>query len=70
MSKTILKAIANNPKVLAGEFWHDSDGYWLPLADGWKCWLSDCHTIHEHTVAEVLGAIKEVGPCDCSECQK
>ena len=70
MSKTILAAIAKTDKVIADEFWRDSDGYWLPLARGFMCALSDCHTIHELTVKEVLVAIKNIQPCDCAICQE
>lgn len=67
-SKTIDRAIANHPKVVANESWKDSDGYWLVLEPGYMCAFSDCHTIHEWNVKDVLDAIKNIQVCECQEC--
>lgn len=39
--------------------YHDEDGYWMYLADGWKLkgYFSD-HVIHEDTVAQLRKTIK------------
>jgi len=34
------------------------DGTWLYMRPGWYCASSDCGTIHEYTIAEVLRCAK------------
>lgn len=69
-SITIDKAIDGNPKIDVGECWKDSDGYWLVLAPGYRCGMSDTHTIHEWNVKDVLQAVRGIEDCSCTECSK
>ena len=34
--------------------------YWVYLDAGWRCVLTDCHTIHEDTLREVRPMLKSV----------
>ncbi len=49
---------------------HDEDGWWIGLNDGW-CWdYKGLHTIHEDSMAAVLGCLRETSVCDCcKECK-
>lgn len=67
-SKTIDVRAQRDSRILDAEAWRDSDGYWLPLAPGYKCGLSDCHTIHERSVHDVLKAIRCIECCACDDC--
>lgn len=45
------------------------DGYWFYIRAGFCCDASAAlHTIHEDTLAQCEKCMREIEPCDCSEC--
>jgi hypothetical protein len=64
MSKQIEKLMAKHPNVFQSvsyegngiDRWgqNTGDGTWLYMEAGWYCAGSDCGSIHEYTIAEVL----------------
>lgn len=68
MSKQIEKLIAKHPNVFQSVSYEGNgrdsygipygDGTWLYMEAGWYCGRSDCGSIHEHSIAEVLDCWK------------
>ena len=60
------------------ELWSEHDGlrddgrpaWWVGLHPGYCCPPMECHTIHEATVKEAWGMVREVTRCRCIECIK
>ena len=44
---------------------HDTDGYWLILNEGWCSDDYSLHIIHQDTQADVLMMLRFTEPCDC-----
>ena len=44
------------------------DGVWVHLADGWRCSLTETHSVSEDTLAEVISGMKFVQRCTCDDC--
>lgn len=51
----IMKYIPKGKREAIAEAYHDSDGYWIYLKDGWNADRMDwnCHTIHEDTIKDL-----------------
>jgi hypothetical protein len=48
---------------------HDIDGYWVYLRDGWQNrYNPGCHIITEDTRAKALSVARDAIPCECAEC--
>jgi hypothetical protein len=45
------------------------DGVWVHLAPGWRCSLTETHSVTEDTLAEVISGMDFVEPCTCSDCR-
>jgi len=68
MSKQIEKLMAKHPNILYSvsyegngiDRWgyNTGDGTWLYMRPGWYCAGSDCGSIHEYTIAEILDCWK------------
>lgn len=68
MSKQIQKLIEKHPNVFQSVSYEGNgrdecgipfgDGTWLYMEAGWYCSRSDCGSIHEHTIAEVIDCWK------------
>lgn len=53
-TKALRRSIPAEYKGCVDEAYHDSDGYWVYLKDGWTDSDTDAGTIHEDTIAAVL----------------
>ncbi len=64
MSKQIKKLMDRNPEIFYDVSYEGNDEYgdgtWLYMRPGWYCASSDCGSIHEHTIAEVLDCAKHI----------
>ena len=57
--KKSLDKLAADPRIV--EVWDEGeDGMWAELANGW-IW-DEVHTLHEHTVKDLLNAYKQIRP--------
>lgn len=43
-------------------------GVWLFLKRGWIDPETDCHSVTEHTLADLSAGMKRITRCDCSDC--
>ena len=59
----IMKYVPKSKQQAIRACWHDSDGYWIELHDGYNADRMDwhCHTIHEDTIAELRYQIAGIG---------
>lgn len=59
----IMKYIPKSKQKAIRACWHDSDGYWIELHNGYNADRMDwhCHTIHEDTIAELRYQIAGIG---------
>lgn len=61
----IMKYIPQSKKAAIREAWHDDDGYWITLNEGWNADREDdvCRTIHEDYISDLryqIGGIVKV----------
>lgn len=40
----------------------DGASYWVNLNEGWKCLETDCHVIHEDTLADIRRCVRQIAP--------
>ena len=59
MSKQISRLIRQYPQIIQSVSYEGDDGIWLYMNPGWYCQRTDCGTIHEYTIKEVLQAFKQ-----------
>lgn len=64
--KTI-KSILRDKRVAAVRD-EGADGLWADLKPGWRCGLSDTHTCHEWSVADLAKSIAVAQVCRCEQC--
>lgn len=59
----ILRYVPKSKQKAVRACWHDSDGYWIELHEGYNADRMDwhCHTIHEDTIAELRYQIAGIG---------
>lgn len=61
MSKQIEKLMQRRPDVFYDVSYEgNGDGTWLYMQPGWYCASSDCGTIHEYTIKDVLACAKHI----------
>ncbi len=54
-----LDRLAHDRRVL--EVWCEGeDGYWATLRPGYICGLTDCASLHEHTIRDMYAALRSV----------
>ena len=49
----LLKYIPKKFHPAVSKAWHDEDGYWVTLKDGWRDGIMDTHVIHTDTIKEL-----------------
>ena len=61
MSNTVLMAIPKRYRAGVRDAYHDEDGYWVCLYEGWHVedYFAE-HTIHEDTLAEIAEVAKRI----------
>ena len=59
--QNILNYITKRALPAISDAWHDSDGYWVMLREGWHVedYFAE-HTIHEDTLAEIKAVAKNI----------
>jgi hypothetical protein len=45
------------------------DGVWVHLASGWRCSITESHSVAEDTLAEAIKSMRCVERCTCSWCK-
>ncbi len=57
----LLSCIPKRALPAVQDAWHDSDGYWVMLREGWHVedYFAE-HTIHEDTLAEIKAVAKRI----------
>lgn len=55
MDNKILSYVPKSKQAAIRDAYHDDDGYWLCLKEGWEATRmdSECHTIHEDTILQL-----------------
>lgn len=61
MNNSILACIPRKARVAVRDAWHDDDGYWVTIKDGWhvEYYFAE-HTIHEDTLTEIKEVAKNI----------
>lgn len=72
---TVMETLRRDPRVK--EVWSEKatdDGYWVGLKKGFADMAFDphtpFHTIHEWTWEKIRSRMRDVKPCNCSECRE
>lgn len=50
--------------------YHDEDGWWCELNEGWCYDQQGQHIIHEDTKTEILKCIRWTNVCHCDDCKQ
>jgi nitrogen fixation protein len=53
MDKKLLKYIPKRFYEAVSDVYHDEDGYWVYLKNGWRDGIMDTHVIHTDTIKEL-----------------
>lgn len=63
--KRIMRLIPKSKQEGISSAFHDDDGYWIWLKDGWNADRMDvvCHVIHEDTIAQLRYQIGGIRKC-------
>ena len=59
--KKIIDYIPKKKQEAIKDAYHDEDGYWITLKDGWKVkdYFAE-HVIHEDTLTEIRSVVKNI----------
>ena len=61
LDPNLLRYIPKRKRAAVRDIFHDSDGYWIFLAPGWKVYQYAAEgVIHEDTIKELLEVFKRV----------
>ena len=64
MSKQIKRLMKKHPQIFYDVSYEGNDewgdGTWLYMNAGWYCHLSECGTIHEYSIKEVLDCASKI----------
>ena len=45
------------------------DGVWVHLAPGWRCSLTETHSVTEDTLKDAISGMQFVERCTCDDCR-